>query len=65
MGGTNGEVRGRSKAETYQKYAELVEGFGDIFQEHHPDPKYKKRCKELMVEDPEAGEWVLRYHLHT
>ena len=65
MGGTNGEVRGLSKAHTYQKYVEMVEGFGETFQEHHPDQKYKKRCKELMVQDPETGEWVLRYHLHT
>jgi hypothetical protein len=65
MGGENGYVRGRSKAETYQKYAALVEGFGDTFQTHLPDPARKKHCKKLMVQDPETGEWVLHYHLHT
>ena len=42
MGGTNGEVRGQSKIETYLKYLEEVEGLGDTFQDRHPDPKYKK-----------------------
>ena len=65
MGGMNGEVRGESKAETYLNYVALVESFGDTFQEYHPDPKYKKRCKRLMVQDSETGEWVLHYHLHT
>ena len=65
MGGTNGDVRGESKADTYQKYVEVVKGFGDTFQEHDPDPKYKKKCKKLMVQDPDTGEWVLYYHLHT
>ena len=65
MGGMNGEVRGQSKAETYLKYVEEVDGFGDTFQERHPDPKYKKECKRLMVRDSETGEWVLRFHLHT
>jgi len=65
MGGMSGEVRAQSKAETYIKYVEEVEGFGDTFQEHRPDPKYKKECKRLMMQDPETGEWVLSYHLHT
>ena len=65
MGGENGFVRGRSKAETYQKYLDMVEGFGTTFTTHLPDPAHKKRCKELMVQDPETGEWVLHYHLHT
>jgi hypothetical protein len=65
MGGMNGDVRAESKAETYQKYIAMLVGFGDTFQEYDPDPKYKKKCKELMVQDPETGEWVLHYHLHT
>ena len=65
MGGMTGEVRGQSKIETYLKYVAEVEGFGDMFQEHDPDPRNKKKCKSLMVQDPETGEWVLRYHLHT
>ena len=28
-------------------------------------PKNKKLCKELMVQDPDYGEWVLRFRLHT
>lgn len=65
MGGMNGDVRGQSKIETYLKYVKIVEGFGDTFQECHPDPKSKKGCKKLMVQDPESGEWVLNFHLHT
>jgi hypothetical protein len=65
MGGTNGKVRGQSKAETYFKYVDVVDGCRDTFQDFYPDPKYKKKCKEFMVQDSETGEWVLHYHLHT
>ena len=65
MGGMNGEIRGQSKAETYRNYVEEVETFGDTFEDRHPDPKYKKKCKSLMMRDSETGEWVLHYHLHT
>lgn len=65
MGGTRGEVRGNSKIEAYLEYSELVDGYGDLFQTHIPDPKNKKLCKRLMDQDPETGEWVLRYRLHT
>ena len=27
--------------------------------------QYKKLCKSLMKQDPESGEWVLRYRWHT
>ena len=65
MGGMTDEVRGPAKIETYLKYAELVDGYGDTFQSHNPDPKNKKLCKSLMEQDPETGEWVLSFHLHT
>ena len=65
MGGTSGEIRGRSKIEAYLKYANEVEGYGDLFLSHNPDPRNKKLCKSLMVQDPDAGEWVLWYRLHT
>ena len=65
MGGMNGDVRRRSKAETYVAYAEMVEGFGEMFQTHIPDPAHKKECKRRMVQDPDTEEWVLHYHLHT
>lgn len=65
MGGMINEVRGSSKIETYLKYAELVEGYGETFQCHNPDPKYKKLCKSLMKQDPDTGEWVLVSRLHT
>ena len=60
-GGGSGPVEDRDVL----KYVAEVEGFGDMFQEHDPDPRNKKKCKSLMVQDPETGEWVLRYHLHT
>jgi len=65
MGGLTDAVRGRSKIETYLKYVERLEGFGETFQERDPDPRYKKVCKREMVQDPITGDWVLRYHLHT
>jgi hypothetical protein len=65
MGGTHGEVRGRSKIEAYLNYVELIEGFGAVFNDHFPDAKRKKACKNLMTLDPESGEWILRYHFHT
>ena len=65
MGGANGEIRAQSKIETYLKYVEKIESWGDTFQDHYPDPRYKSLCKRLMVQDPDSGEWVLHYHLHT
>ena len=59
------EVRGPSKIETYLKYGELVDGYGETFQSHIPNPKHKKLCKSLMKQDSETGEWVLRFRLHT
>ena len=65
MGGMQDEVRGPSKIAAYLEYAELVEGYGDTFQDHVPNPKNKKLCKRSMVQDPDTGEWVLRFRLHT
>ncbi len=65
MGGHTGTVRGQSKAETYRNYVELVENLGQTFQDHNPDPHYKKACKKEMLQDPNTGEWVLHFHLHT
>jgi hypothetical protein len=65
MGGTYGEIRGRSKIGVYLKYQEETDRLGHTFLSKHPDPKYKKFCKSSMDWDPELGEWVLYYHLHT
>jgi hypothetical protein len=65
MGGMSGEVRGRSKGGTYANYVKEIEGFGDTFQDHDPDPALKKDCKRQMIQDPDTGEWVLHFHLHT
>ena len=65
MGGMISEVRGSCKIETYLKYAELVDGYGETFQSHNPNPEYKKLCKSLMKQDSETGEWVLQFRLHT
>ncbi len=62
MGGTCGQVSGKSKIDVYLQYAEKTE---DWVGSAHPDPKYKKFCKAQMIKDPETGEWVLHYHLHT
>jgi hypothetical protein len=63
MGGTHGEVRGKSKIKVYLKYQELVEN--TFFENKIPDPRYKKYCKQTMEWDPETEEWVLFYRLHT
>ena len=66
MGGVHGEIRGKSKAEVYYKYVELVEQTKEMMGTCIPDPKYKKSLKkENIVMDPETGEWVLLYRLHT
>jgi hypothetical protein len=70
MGGTYGDVRGKSKIETYQNYLEVCrnwpgggENFDDFSQD--PDARHKKVCYSEMVWDPDRKEWVLNYHLHT
>jgi hypothetical protein len=65
MGGTSGEIRGRSKVETYLKYADFCEGIGSMMEDRNPDPAFKKYTKRQMVQAPETGEWVLYYHLHA
>lgn len=65
MGGLTDEVRGRSKIEAYLAYVAVTESFGDTFSRLDPHPRNKKYCKSRMVLDPETGEWVLHYHLHT
>jgi hypothetical protein len=34
---------------------------GGVLNEMIPDAKYKKLRKRSMKQDPETGEWVLRY----
>lgn len=65
MGGLSGQIRGKSKIETYLKYKEQVEQWEGLFEDQQPDPKFKKHCKSLMFQDSSTGEWVLNYHLHT
>ena len=65
MGGTHGEVRGRRKIDAYLEYAAMIEQVGETLPDQYPSPHNKKRCKKLMVQDPDTGEWVLHYHLHT
>jgi len=62
MGGTFGQVSGKSKIDAYLQYQEIAENWDGSA---HPDPKSKKFCKSQMELDPETGEWVLHYHLHT
>jgi hypothetical protein len=64
MGGHSGEIRGKSKIEVYLKYEETIAGWEGIFEDSDP-PKNKQLCKKLMVWDPDTGEWVLHYRLHT
>jgi hypothetical protein len=65
MGSIHGEIRGESKIETYLKYVDEIKKWGGTFNEHFPDAKYKKVCKNLMEQDPKSEEWVLRYRFHT
>ena len=62
MGGVTNAIWGKSKIDVYLQYAELTEDWDGSA---HPDPKCKKYCKSQMIQDPNTGEWVLRYHLHT
>jgi hypothetical protein len=65
MGGFSGEVRGKSKIETYLNYVKAIEHCGGTFNSHYPDGKKKKLCKSLMEQDSESGDWILRCHFHT
>ena len=64
MGSIHGEIRGKSKIEVYLKYVDEIKKW-DGFNEHFPDAKRKKVCKNLMEQDPDSEEWVLRYRFHT
>jgi len=55
-------VRGKSKIDAYIDYQRITENWDGSA---YPEPKNKKFCKSLMELDPETGEWVLHYHLHT
>jgi hypothetical protein len=63
MGGTVGEVQGKSKIEAYARYVDLVENVGDTFGDRYPDPVYKKFTKRQMEQDPEPGNgsWPTTY----
>ncbi|HTX22443.1 MAG TPA: hypothetical protein VMD27_11400 [Candidatus Aquilonibacter sp.] len=65
MGSVHGEIRGESKIDVYLKYVDEIKKWDGVFDEHFPDAKYKKVCKNLMEQDPNSGEWVLRYRFHT
>ena len=63
MGGSIGEVRGRSKIETYLEYESLIEKGSEGSWD--PRPAAKKECKRQMRKDPDTGEWILAYRFHT
>jgi hypothetical protein len=66
MGGESGEVRGKTKIETYVKYVEYCESWaGGAGCTQCPESSYKKVCYKEMQWDPAREEWVLQYHLHT
>ena len=65
MGGYSGEVRGKSKIETYLNYLGEIERVGGPFNSHEPPRQKKKLCKSLMKQDPKSEEWILPYHFHT
>jgi hypothetical protein len=49
MGGASDEIRGDSKKTVYRKYVERVAGWEEC--SWSPDPKCKKYCKRVMVQD--------------
>jgi hypothetical protein len=64
MGGTNGEIRGKTKSEVYRGYREQAAKWeeaqdGDCI----PDPADKLECYEKMRKVD--SEWLLSYHFHT
>jgi hypothetical protein len=65
MGGATGQITGKSKIATYLAYVDLLEGYGETFQDCFPDPSQKKHCKREMVQDAKSGDWVLYFRLHT
>lgn len=59
--GTGGEVRGKTKIQTYIKYKERCESWPGS---HAPDPDGKKYCYKCMEWDDRREEWVLPYFWH-
>jgi hypothetical protein len=54
MGGTYGQVRGKTKVESYENYLEICRtwlGGGDNFDDfsQNPDARHKKVCYKEMV----------------
>lgn len=59
MGGQRGEVRGKTKIKTYERYIAEAEKWP---LDYSPSPKNKKACKKAMVRDEKTQEWVLQYY---
>ena len=63
MGGVTDEIRGHSKTDVYTEYVDRTEGLDDWSID--PDPNDEEACMAEMEQDPDSGEWVLRFHAHT
>ena len=61
MGGANGDIRGKTKAEVYREYQKQAAKWEDGTR--IPDPTDKTECYEKMRKA--NGEWLLSYHFHT
>ncbi len=66
MGGMNGEVRGRTKIETWLKFQKERRKIRARFEGLHLRwPSNKREALEQMQKDDTTGEWVLEYNFHT
>jgi hypothetical protein len=65
MGGTGGEIRGKTKLEVYKRFrAEVNRKETEERTGLYMDAGLgtKPQLYDLMKKDPETGEWVLYYH---
>ncbi len=59
MGTTRGEIRGKTKAEVWEKYQTAKIREGGVFLVHYPSNR--KKAASQMKKDPKTDEWVLKF----
>ena len=65
MGGTGGEVRGKNKGECVERFLELRNSETFDGWSWEPWTRSKRDLKKLTEQDPQTGEWVLKWHAHS
>jgi hypothetical protein len=62
MGGMHGDVRGRTKIETWLRFKRELRSDEPPYGLTLDWPQSKAEAYRMMEKDEETGEWILRYH---